>query len=563
MEEMNRPAEKQNDDLLFQTLTKNKKRRRRRIWLTAGGITLAILLLIGLAVRTLRARVDAKFKEANNDVLSYTAAAGSISTTVTGKGILEDLEPEELSVPNGVKVDEIVVSVNDSVKKGDIIAELDMSSVLSAMSQAQTELESFDQQLSDASEDAVGTAVKAGVSGRVMQIYCEDGDSVPDCMYKNGALLLLSTDGYLTGQIPAGDLKAGDSITVRRNDGSELPCFVDGISDGNAILLMDDKDLADGEQVTVVNENGNTLGTCSVQIRSPLRVTGFAGTVKSVNVSVGDSVRASTEVITLTDTEYSANYAAILRQREEKEEELQKLIQLDHDGALLSPIDGTVCSVEELNEKTVDYLQAAQESTEQKIASVSSDREMSVTVNVDETDILSLQEGQSVELTVASISDEPFEGAVTELDKKAQSSAGVTNYRAKIVLKKQPGMLPGMSAKAVIRIQGVDNAIIIPVDALHQTSASAYVYTSYDPEAGEYGGKVEVTTGISNANEVEITSGLKVGDVVYYTERQKSDFWGFGGFNAGPGSWDASQDFGDYDFENYPDYPPQGFGGMG
>ena len=38
-------------------------------------------------------------------------------------------------------------------------------------------------------------------------------------------------------------------------------------------------------------------------------------------------------------------------------------------------------------------------------------------------------------------------------------------------------------------------------------------------------------------------SGLKAGDVVYYTEREKFDPWGFGSFGSG---WDASYDYGEY-----------------
>ena len=83
-----------------------------------------------------------------------------------------------------------------------------------------------------------------------------------------------------------------------------------------------------------------------------------------------------------------------------------------------------------------------------------------------------------------------------------------------------------MTASVDVKIQGVENAIIIPVDALHQTSTGAFVYTTYDEENQEYGGRVDVTTGLSNDNYVEITSGLAVGDTVYYTEAPS----GFGMF---------------------------------
>ena len=81
-------------------------------------------------------------------------------------------------------------------------------------------------------------------------------------------------------------------------------------------------------------------------------------------------------------------------------------------------------------------------------------------------------------------------------------------------------MLAGMTASVDVSIEGVENALIIPVDALHQTSATHYVYTTYDEETKQYGGMVEVTTGMQNDNYVEILSGLNQGDVVYYTEQE-------------------------------------------
>ena len=64
------------------------------------------------------------------------------------------------------------------------------------------------------------------------------------------------------------------------------------------------------------------------------------------------------------------------------------------------------------------------------------------------------------------------------------------------------------------------NAIIIPVEALRQTSAISYVFTTYNQETKQYGGMVEVTTGMQNDTYVEILSGLKVGDAVYYTKQE-------------------------------------------
>lgn len=551
----NQPVDR--DDALFEKMQRSKKRRRRRIWITVILIVLAVLIALTATVIILRNRVRRKFAENTADVLTYAASVGSISTTVSGSGILSDVDLEDVTVPADVEVEEIVVSANDKVAEGDVLATIDTASVMSAMAKVQSELDAFDDQLSDAEDDAVSKSLKAGVSGRVKKILCAEDDSVADVMYQNGALMVLSVDGYMEAELSAGSLRTGDSLKAKFGD-DEADAVVDGIDGDTAIILVDDDGPADGESVEFFTEDDASVGSAEVHIRNPLSITGFAGTVSSVDVSEGDKVSTGTTVLTLTDTEYSANYEAILRQREEKEEELMELLKLYHDGALLSPISGSVSAVTDLDaevDETALLYGAAPASADQLIATISPDVLMSITISVDETDILSLEKEQTVEITVDSIGEETFEGWVEEINKTATSALGVSSYSAEIRLEKSEHMLAGMSADAVVRIQGVDNAIIIPIDALHQTSSTSYVYTSYDEETKEYGGMVEVATGLSNANDVEITSGLKEGDVVYYTERRSGNpffgaFGGFGGMSGGDMSG-----FGDYGGGSMPSMP--------
>jgi len=145
---------------------------------------------------------------------------------------------------------------------------------------------------------------------------------------------------------------------------------------------------------------------------------------------------------------------------------------------------------------------------------------MSITSGIDETDILALKEGQEAEIVVESVGEEIYPGSVIEISKVANTSTGVTQYSAEVLLDKAPGMLPGMTADVDIKIEGNENALIIPVEALHQTSTGAFVYTTFDEKTQEYGGKVDVVPGMQNDNYAEILSGLQEGDTVYYTEQE-------------------------------------------
>jgi len=383
-----------------------------------------------------------------------------------------------------------------------------------------------------ASSSYVSSYVSSGVQGRVKKIYGETGMDVARCMYENGALALLSLDGYMALELECGSLSAGDSVTVLRADGSELEGCVEKNINGKATVLVSDYEADVDEEVTVLDENGAELGKATLYIHSPLKITGISGTISGVYVYDDQMVYSGSTIFYLSDTEYSAGYEATLRKRSDTEETLQQLVKLYQEGALLAPFSGTVSSLD-YDESTVS------EDAETLVVTMSPDKSMSVTINVDESDIMSLELGQRAQISIDSVGDDIFVGELTEINRTATSSSGVTRYTAVVTLDKSEAMLSGMTASVVIRISGVDNAVIIPVEALHQTSSSSYVYTEYDGDMDEFGGMVEVLTGISNSSYVEIISGLNEGDTVWYTE-EESFFGGFGSMPMGemPGGMD-------------------------
>ena len=509
------------DDALFEALGKSRKARKRKIIRTV--LIIAAVLAVGLiaGVSILRRQVRKQFASSSQEVLSAAAERGTISTVVSGSGTLANVDTETVSVPSGVEVTEILVEFGDTVKEGDLLATVDMASVRTAMSDLQGEIEDLDDQIADADGDTVSSYVSAGVPGRVKIIYAEKGKLVEDVMVEHGGLAEISLDGYMAADIETDALTEGDRVTVVLSDGEEIEGTVEKTVGGTATVLVTDNGPENGEAVTVKSESGTKLGSGTLYIHNSLTVTGYAGTVSTVDAALNQKVYSSTTLFTLKDTSTSASYDALLRQRSEKEETLLKLLQIQRSSGLTAPISGSVYSVADLDDE--------EEITD--IVVLSPDVSMSVTISVDETDILALELGQEADITVSSVSDEVLSGTVTEIDKTSASG----DYTAVITLDKVTGMLPGMTASVDVRIEGVDDAILIPVDALHQTSSGYYVYTSYDEDTREYGGKVDVVPGLSNSSYVEIKSGLSEGNVVYYTESQTFDFdgMGFGGMPGG------------------------------
>ncbi len=543
------PEQNQHSEELFDTLNKNKKLRRRKLIRNVIIILVLAALALLTAVILLRRNVEARFADSLAEVQSHTVTAGTIHTIVSGSGILAEVDLEALTVPEGVEINEVEVEAGDLVAKGDLLATVDMATVMTTLSSLQEQLDDLDDDLNDAKGEEASTAITAGISGRVKQILAQPEMDVSACMAQNGALAVLSLDGYMAVDLETDLLKKGSEVTVLRADGQEISGTVSASAGGRATVLVTDNGPQFDEEVTVLTGDGAEAGKGKLYIHNPLAVTGYAGTVKAVNVKENARVNGWTRLFTLKNTSFSANYDTLLRNRAELEEDLLALLTIYRDGALLSPMDGMVSSVEfEAEEETpaadtasasaaamYGYSAAAAstaaaaapaETDGTAVLTLYPDISMCITISIDETDILALKEGQEAEITVSSVSEEVFPGTVTKISKVADTSTGVTQYSAEVTLDKAPGMLPGMTADVDVKIQGVENALSIPVDALHQTSAISFVYTAYDPQTQQYGGRVEVTTGMRNDQFVEILSGLSQGDVVYYTEAPQ-DFFAF------------------------------------
>jgi multidrug efflux pump subunit AcrA (membrane-fusion protein) len=527
--------EHERSEELFDTLSKNKKLKKRKLLRTVISIIVVIaLILIGVVIR-LRNKVDDKFAITAANVLEYQVTTGTIHSLVSGSGTLAQVDLEALTVPAGVEIDEVIAERNDAVKVGDLLATVDMSTVMTALADVQAQLDALDEQIAAAKGDQVNSYISAGISGRVKQIFAEENMDVAACMAQHGALAVLSLDGYMALDLETDALTKGDAVTVIRADGSEIKGDVDMAGHGKATILVTDNGPTYGETVTVKTEDGTEIGSGELYIHSPLGITGYAGTVSMVNVAENTTVYSATTLFTLKNTSFTANYDTLLRQRGELEKELLRLLTIYRDGAILSPMDGVISSVEYGAEDSASALYAGLPSSlsgslsgalptteaeeEAALLTIYPDISMSITIGIDEADILNLQIGQEVKVSVSSVSDETFLGTVTEINKDADISTGVTQYSAEVLIDKANGMLPGMTASVDITIEGVENAMIIPVDALHQTSATHFVYTGYNAETQEYMDMREVTIGMQNNDYVEILSGLNIGDTIYYTEK--------------------------------------------
>ena len=508
-------------------------------------ITGVLVTAAAVGIVYLRKYVSTKFADNDQEYTSVRATVQDLSTRVSGTGSLTDTDIEEYEMPENVEIDEVVVEVGDKVTEGQTIAKINTNSVLAAMYEIQHKMDEIDGQLQKASEQKAATTIKSTVKGRVKAIYVKKGSNVISTMTEKNALMVLSLDGYMKVEIDAGDLKAGNKVTVTVN-GKKYTGTVKTVAEGKAKILITDNGTALGADATVTSTDGKkTFGAGRLEVNSPLSIVSYAGKVSSINVKVNQSIKKGKVLMKLTNTSYTANYDKLINERADLAEDLADLLKIYNDGAILARMSGTIKSVPSTEESEATSSSSttstnsgysgyygnygSQSSTTTTTTEKSTsfticpDKKMTVTVSVDETDILSISKGQSAEVTIDSL-EKTFTGKITDIDKSGTTSDGTVGYTAEITIDKVDGMLSGMSASVLIAVTEYKNSIVIPVEALNNTGSSYFVYTTYDEETKTLGGMVEVKVGIQNDSYAQITEGLKEGDEIWYKEPEQNPF---------------------------------------
>lgn len=317
---------------------------KKKLLISAAALILVLALVLMLLPR--REAMPQSSVNVVKELITGTAETGSITETFVSGGTIASVGARPVSLAGSVKLTGWAVSSGDYVEAGDLLATVDKSSVLSAISDLNELMATLDSAIESSRSDAASSAIYAPAPGRVKAVFVESGESVTDAMYENSALMLLSLDGRMAVDIDAGDMSPGTALTVTLSDGTELSGSVYSISEGTAAVTVPDTAAEYGDTVTV-SYDGDVIGTGILRINNPLRVVGYAGTVSSVSVSAGAYVYSGQQLLTLTDTGYSARYETLLEKRRTLETQMQELFKAYETGGVYAASSGCVSGLNE------------------------------------------------------------------------------------------------------------------------------------------------------------------------------------------------------------------------
>ncbi|OJX88399.1 MAG: hypothetical protein BGP01_08545 [Paludibacter sp. 47-17] len=139
-------------------------------------------------------------------------------------------------------------------------------------------------------------------------------------------------------------------------------------------------------------------------------------------------------------------------------------------------------------------------------------------VRINEVDIAKISKGLQVEIKPDAFSDSVYSGVVTSVANLAvnkEGSAKIKVFPVEIDINEtSEKLLPGLTVSCRLIIGKVENALMIPVDAVQEDAGVSFVYR----KTASGFEKVTVETAQRNKDYIVIVSGLEEGDKVALTD---------------------------------------------
>ncbi len=454
-----------------------RKRMSKKWW-----IVVAVVVVVGglglIGYQYVAGRQQA-IAEAQASMETAVVRRDTLLVTVDATGSLAPNDEVALAFLSSGRVAEVPVEVGDVVQAGDVLVRLDDAGAREAVAEAELQV------------------AQAEVDLALAQIEAEAGVAQADL---DAAQAEYDETAALSARV--GDQLASARINLERAQDA----FADAQENYNEVWdpardwelqIKRMKDALEAERESTEQALRNAqLDLEEAQANYSLAVADISESeVKNAQEKLLNAqVALESEPLQLEQLENALEQARL--QLESAQRALEETV-------LTAPVDSTVTSLD------VEIGETA--SAGQAVVVLSGLTTLEVEINLDETDVPRVSVGQEAQITLDAFPDAELTGEVTSIAPVAQTESGVVLYPVTVQL--SPTQLPiraGMTADVEITTVSQEDALIVPLRAVHTEGDQAYVYRLVGGQAEQ----VEVTLGMMTDTEVEITGGLAEGDEV-------------------------------------------------
>jgi len=183
-----------------------------------------------------------------------------------------------------------------------------------------------------------------------------------------------------------------------------------------------------------------------------------------------------------------------------------------------SPIQGTITSLDIKEGETA--ISGTTNIVGSGLMTIADPKSMLAEINIDEADIANVNVNQKAEIIAIAFDEQPIYGTVESIASSAKPAPGRGTLSFAVKLKLEPSininLLPGMSCRAEVFIQGEQELLAVPVKAIQTEEdndkdlVENFVFVLSDGSAK----KTKIVTGISDDSFQQILEGLEEGDSI-------------------------------------------------
>ena len=426
------------------------------------------------------------------------ARRGTLTLSAIGTGTLQPANQVQLGFGGNTsgKLVTLNAKVSDQVKAGQLLAEIDNSQAKISYQQAQQNLLSLTSPASIASAEQALATAKA-------TLYTDT----------NSLIYLISPDQYYAQQQVASAQKTLDAAKAAGGS-SPTSAQQQAITKAEARLKYFQDSLAGAHLrwlkvyvPTHFTSVTRAKGVVTKQVDTPTD----AAIAAAQAAMVGDQ-RAIEEAQWYLDALNGKDVPSDATGADLAALETARLnvqsAKADLDATqIYAPIDGTIMAVS---------ANVGDNVTSSGIITMGDLSNLYVQTYMDESDYQAFQVGNAAEVVFNALSDQTFKGKVTEVDPALTTSSGSSVVSGLVELDPtRTKLLMGMTASVRVIAGEAQDAVLVPISALHQVPGGGYTVNVMKNGAFT---STPVEVGLKDLVNAQILSGLTPGDVVKTTQ---------------------------------------------
>ena len=497
-----------------------------------------------------------KQDSASSEIQTQPVQYGTIQSKVTGSGNAKAKESAAITLTAGGTVQEVFVSPGDTVTAGQPLYTIFSQEAQDQVTQAQTQVDNLNKEMSALLEDANNLTVRAPFAGKLINVKEFQPDQE---VAKETAVATLVNDKKLKLSLYfsyayENQIHTGQSVQV--SIPTVMGTYTGTVEKINKVRFISPEGAVHFEAVLVFDNPGTltagmdasaTLTASDGSAIYPYEngkteyyetreiVTKAAGPVVSQgNLMDYADVSAGEALLTLGSSTINETIMSKQKEIDEAQKKLADAQKGLADFNAVSPIDGSVTSC--------TLTPGAEVKSGDTVVTISNTTNMVVDITVDDRNIAFVQPGLTVELS--DWNGNTFIGTVPAINMgAAESQNGMTNYPVTLTVDNQDGsLLAGMYLDYSFVASQSDDCMMVPMQSVKNIpgedgSTDSVVFIRADkrpenavdleipepepgqppmypsPEDGFYPVKVE--TGLNDDYNVEIKSGLNGDEEVF------------------------------------------------